>query len=310
VPLQLRIFVEPQQGASYDDQLAVARAAEAHGFDAFFRSDHLQAFGGRGLPGPTDAWITLAGLARDTSTIRLGTMVSPVTFRYPGMLAIAVAQVDAMSGGRVELGVGAGWFDGEHAANGIPFPPVGQRVDLLEDQLAILHGMWGTAEGERFTYEGRGYSVVDSPGLPKPVQQPRVPIIVGSGGGPRLARLTARYADEWNAVFMPLEGFVAGRDRLRAACEAAGRDPASLRCSAAQTICCGADEAELERRAANIHQTPDQVRRGGVGGTPDEVVERLRAFAAAGVARMYLQVLDMRDLDHLALLAESVMPHV
>src|SRR5688572_3313789 len=177
--MELRVFTEPQQGASYDTLLAFAQTSEELGFDAFFRSDHYLRMGpGSGLPGPTDAWITLAGLARETTGIRLGTLVSPITFRLPGPLAIAVAQVDAMSGGRVELGIGTGWFDQEHTAYGIPFPPLGERMDRLEEQLEVITGLWGTADGETFSFAGRDYELADSPALPKPAQRPRPPVIL------------------------------------------------------------------------------------------------------------------------------------
>jgi F420-dependent oxidoreductase-like protein len=186
--MRLRVFTEPQQGATYDTLLAVAQTAERLGFDAFFRSDHYLAMGdATGLPGPTDAWITLAGIARETTRIRLGTLVSSATFRWPGPLAISVAEVDAMSGGRVELGLGAGWYDAEHTAYGIPFPALGHRFERLEEQLAVVSGLWGTPDGERFSFEGEHYVVVDSPGLPKPVQRPGPPVIVG-GGGPLRCR--------------------------------------------------------------------------------------------------------------------------
>ena len=193
--MELRLFIEPQQGASYADQLAIARKAEECGFSAFFRSDHLLVMGdGDGLPGPTDTWTTLAGLARDTTTIRLGTLVTSATFRHPGLLAVQVAQVDEMSGGRVELGLGAGWSEREHAAYGIPFPEsVGERFDRLEEQLAIITGLWETPVGKRFTHEGRHYTLVDSPALPKPVQTP-VPIVIGGTGRRRTPDLAGRYA--------------------------------------------------------------------------------------------------------------------
>jgi len=180
----LRIFVEPQQGASYDQLLRVAQRAEALGFDAFFRSDHFLTMGGDGLPGPTDAWLTLGGIARETERIRLGTLVTASTFRPPGLLAIEVAQVDAMSGGRVELGLGAGWYDAEHAAYGFAFPPTGERFERLEEQFAIISGLWTTPEGETFDFDGRNYQLEESPALPKPVQRPHPPLIVG-GGGPK-----------------------------------------------------------------------------------------------------------------------------
>jgi F420-dependent oxidoreductase-like protein len=306
--LTLRIMTEPQMGASYDDQLAVAREAEALGFDAFFRSDHYLAFEGSGLPGPTDAWVTLAGLARDTSRIRLGTMVTAATFRLPGPLAISVAQVDVMSGGRVELGLGAAWYDGEHAAYGIPFPSMGERFDMLEEQLAIVTGLWETPVGARFSFDGAHYRLSDSPGLPKPVQQPRPPVIVGGFGRRRTPRLAARYADEFNVPFGPVSQFGALTEPVVAACESAGRDPATLTLSAAVTLCCGRDEAEVQRRAKAIGQDPAALRQNAAAGTVSEVVDRLGELSSAGAQRAYLQVLDLHDLDHLRLVAEEVAP--
>ena len=273
--MKLRIFVEPQQGASYEQQLRMAQAAEAAGFDAFFRSDHFLAMGGDGLPGPTDAWLTLAAIARETDRIRLGTLVTSATFRLPGLLAMQVAQVDAMSGGRVELGLGAGWFDAEHTAYGVPFPPLGERFERLEEQFAILTGSGAPRPGETFDFDGRHYQLKDSPGLPKPVQQPHPPLIVGGGGAKRTPRLAATFADEFNLPFSSLADTEAQYARVRAACQDRGRDPGTLRLSAAQTVCCGANEAEVERRAANIGRKPDELRANGVAGTPDEVVARL-----------------------------------
>jgi len=309
--LTLRIFTEPQQGASYDDQLAVAREAEALGFDAFFRSDHYLHMGeGSGLPGPTDSWVTLAALARETERIRLGTMVTAATFRHPGPLAISVAQVDQMSGGRVELGLGAGWFDDEHRAYGIPFPSTRERFERLEEQLAIVTGLWTTPEGERFSHRGPHYQVVDSPARPKPVQSPRPPVIVGGWGTNTTPRLAAVYADEFNVPFPPLDAFRPAVDRVVAACEAADRDPATMTWSAALTVCVGSDEAEYERRAKAIAEDPTALRAKGAAGTVAEVVDRLGAFAEAGAQRIYLQVLDLGDLDHLRLIAREVAPAV
>jgi F420-dependent oxidoreductase-like protein len=305
--MELRIFVEPQQGATYDDQLAVALKAEELGFGAFFRSDHYLAMGGDGLPGPTDSWVTLAGLARETSTIRLGTMMTSATFRFPGPLAIAVAQVDRMSGGRVELGIGAGWYDAEHTAYAIPFPPTGERFDRLEDQLAILTGSWATPEGETFSYEGTVHSVVESPGLPKPAQRPHPPIIIGGTGAKRTPALTARYADEFNLPFADLETSARQLTRVRDACEEIERDPASLVCSVALTTVCGSDEATLQRRARATGSSLDDLRATGLAGTPQEVVDTIGRYAALGVERVYLQLLDQSDLDHLELLAAEVM---
>ncbi len=306
----LRVFTEPQQGASYDDLLAVARRAESLGFGAFFRSDHWLAMGGAdGLPGPTDAWITLAGLARDTERIRLGTLVTSATFRLPGPLAVGIAQVDQMSGGRVELGIGAGWFQQEHEAYGIPFPPLGERFDILEEQLAIITGLWSTPIGERFAFDGAHYPVTGSPALPKPAQE-RVPVIIGGGGPKRTPALAARFATEFNAPFVDRDFFAEQRDRVRAACESVDRDPDDVAFSAALVVCGGADEDEFVRRAAAIGREPDELRTNGACGTTDEVVETLRAWAEAGAERIYLQVLDLDDLDHLDLIAGDVAPQL
>jgi F420-dependent oxidoreductase-like protein len=309
--MRLRIFTEPQQGATYDDLLALARTAEELGFDAFFRSDHYLRMGdGDAGPGPTDAWITLAGLARETSRLRLGTLVTASTFRLPGPLAISVAQVDAMSRGRVELGIGAGWFEDEHRAHGIPFPSTRERFDRLEEQLAIITGMWTTPVGERFSYRGRYYELTDTPALPKPVQQPHPPIIIGGYGTKRTPALAARYAQEFNLPFPPVEVYGEYVERVRQACTDSGRDPATLRTTVALVVCCGRDEGEFRRRADAIGREPDELRANGAAGLPGEVVDKLRAFAAAGAEAAYLQVLDVLDLEHLGLIAAEVMPEV
>jgi len=308
--MQLRIFTEPQQGADYGTLLAVARAAERLGFDAFFRSDHYLTIGGSGLPGPTDAWTTLAGLARETSRVRLGTLLSPVTFRLPGPLAITVAQVDQMSGGRAELGLGAGWFDAEHTAYGIPFPPLAERFARLEEQLEIITGLWETPEGQTFSFNGAHYTLSDSPALPKPAQRPRPPVLVGGGGRHRTPRLAARFANEYNVPFATVADSAAAFGRVRQACQEAGRDPASLVYSAAQTVCCGRDEAEVARRAQAIGEQLPGLRHSGLAGSPAEVADKLGQFADAGATRIYLQVLDLHDLDHLELIAAEVMPQV
>ena len=306
----LRIFTEPQQGASYDTLLTVAQASESLGFDAFFRSDHYLSMGSAsGLPGPSDAWATLAGLARDTSTIRLGTLVTPATFRLPGPLAVTVAGVDAMSAGRVELGLGAGWYEAEHTAYGIPFPPVVERFDRLEEQLALITGLWATPDGATFTLEGTHYQMVDSPALPKPVQRPGPPIIVGGHGAKRTPRLAATYAAEFNLAFSPLDETGAQFERVRAACAAVGRDPGTMAYSAAQIICCGRSEAEVAARARSIGREVDELRAHGLCGSPQEVVAKLATYGAVGAERVYLQILDLADLDHLALIAEHVLPH-
>ncbi len=305
--MDLRIFTEPQQGATYDQLLA----AESAGFDAFFRSDHYLKMGDvDGRPGPTDAWITLAGLARDTETIRLGTLVTAATFRLPGPLAISVAQVDAMSGGRVELGIGTGWYDDEHDAYGIPFPDLGERFDRFEEQLAIITGLWDTPAGETFSFDGDHYRLTDSPALPKPVQQPHPPVLIGGGGAKRTPRLAARYADEFNMPFSAKADTEAAFDRVRQTCTAAGRDPGDLVYSSAQVVCCGRDDAEVGRRAAAIGRDVDELRQNGLAGSPAEVVSKIAEFAAIGAQRMYLQVLAIDDLDHIKLLGTEVLPNV
>jgi len=299
----LSIFTEPQQGASYDELLAVARRAESLGYRAFYRSDHYVKMGDSdGLPGPTDAWITLAGLARDTSTIRLGTLVTSATFRLPGPLAISVAQVDAMSGGRVELGLGAGWYESEHTAYGIPFPPLGERFDRLEEQLEIITGLWSTPVGETYSKPGGQYPVTDSPALPKPAQA-QVPVVVGGGGPVRTPRLAARYASEFNTPFLSLSGFQAQRERVIAACEAIDRDPGTMTFSGALVLCVGENEEEFTRRAAAIGREPDELRENGVAGLPEEVAEKVQAWNEGGADRLCLQVLDLSDLDQLDLAA-------
>jgi F420-dependent oxidoreductase-like protein len=310
--MQLRIMTEPQQGATYDDLLAVAQESERLGFDAFFRSDHFQRTDDDGPPGPgsTETWATLAGLARETSTIRLGTMVTSATFRLPGVLAVTVATVDAMSGGRVELGLGTGWFDQEHRSYGIAFPPVGERFDILGEQLAIITGLWSTAPGQTFSFAGEHYMLQDSPALPKPVQQPHPPIIIGGTGAKRTPALAAQFAAEYNVPFSSLDDTSAAFDRTRRACEDAGRDPATLVFSAAQTLAVGSDEQEVRRRAAAVGQDVDDLRSGGLAGSVGEVVDRIGRFSELGATRLYLQVLDLADLDHLRLVAEQVVPQV
>jgi F420-dependent oxidoreductase-like protein len=291
--------------------LAVARTAEEAGFDAFFRSDHFLRVGdGNGEPGPTDAWITLAGLARETTRIRLGTLVSSATFRLPGPLAVTVAQVDAMSGGRVELGLGTGWFEAEHMAYGIPFSMLGERFERLEEQLAVITGLWRTPSGERFSFAGRYYQLADSPALPKPVQQPHPPVIIGGGGAKRTPRLAAQFAAEFNVPFHRPPDVATQYERVVAACDATGRDPATLTMSAAVVICCGVDDAEVKRRAKAIGREVDELKANGACGTPGEVIDRLGQYAEAGAQRAYLQVLDLADLDHIQLLGAEVLPHV
>jgi F420-dependent oxidoreductase-like protein len=308
--VNLRIFTEPQMGATYDDLLAVARRTEETGFDAFFRSDHYLTMGGDGLPGPTDAWVTLAGLARDTERIRLGTLMTAATFRLPGPLAISVAQVDQMSGGRVELGIGAGWFEAEHTAYGIPFPETGERFDRYEEQVGIVTGLWRTPVGETFDFDGAHYRLAGSPALPKPVQPGGIPLIVGGKGRVRTPRLAARSAAEFNVPFETPEENRRLFAGVRAACEEAGRDADSMIYSSALTVAVGRDGAEVTRRLEAIGYDLAAIRRQGVAGTPAEVVDQLGRYAEAGAQRIYLQVLDLADLDHLDLIAAEVAPQL
>jgi F420-dependent oxidoreductase-like protein len=308
--MRLCIFTEPQQGASYADLLRIARHAEAAGFDGFFRSDHYLAMGTDGLPGPTDSWVTLAGLAVQTSTIRLGTLVTSATFRLPGPLAISVAQVDAMSGGRVELGLGGGWFEAEHTAYGIPFPPVGERFDRLAEQLEIITGLWGTPYGATYDFAGTHYRVEASPALPKPVQSPRPPIIVGGKGKKRTPELAARYADEFNTPFVTAAAAPELFGRVRAACEVIGRTSMPVFSSAVE-LCCGRDDAEVRRRADAMGRSIEDLRsRGAAVGTPDEVVTIIEGYREAGASRLYLQTIDLADGDHIDLVASAVVPQL
>ncbi len=308
--MDLRVFTEPQQGASYDDLLRVAQAAEDLGFDAFFRSDHLERIGpGEGRPGPTESWVTLGALARETRHIRLGTMLTSATFRLPGMLAVAVAQVDAMSGGRVELGLGAGWYEREHAAYGVPFPPVSDRFDRLAEQLEIITGLWTTPEGATYSFAGGHYTLVDCPALPKPVQRPRPPVIVGGKGPRRTPALAARFADEFNVPFSDLETTRRQFGRVRAACRERGRE--GIVRSVAQTVAVGRTDAEVRRRLEAIGMSREEMLAGqGVCGVAGEVAEQLAGFAAAGASRVYCQLLDLADLDHLDVIAREVAPQL
>ncbi len=309
--MRLRIFTEPQQGADFATLLRLAKATEDLGFDGFFRSDHYMKMGDvSGLPGPTDAWLTLAGLATATERIRLGTLVSPVTFRYPGPLAISVAQVDQMSGGRVELGLGTGWFDAEHTAYGIPFPALGDRFDMFEEQLAIITGLWAAPAGEPFSFSGKHYTVTDSPALPKPVQQPRPPVIIGGWGRKRTPRLAAAYADEFNSSFGSLSDTQEAFNAVRSAMQHAGRLESSMIYSTAQVVCCGRDEAEIERRAVVTGNGVGHLREYGLAGTPEEIAAKIGKFAELGTQCIYLQVLDLTDIAHLELIAAEVLPAV
>ncbi|MFY1625027.1 LLM class F420-dependent oxidoreductase [Micromonospora sp. WMMD723] len=312
--MRVAVFTEPHRGASYDDQLRFAQLCEAGGFDGFLRADHYRAMGDEpGLPGPTDAWLTLAALARETSRIRLGTLVTSATFRLPGPLALMVAQVDQMSGGRVELGIGAGWFEREHTAYGIPFPGVGERFDRLAEQLEIVTGLWRTPVGETYNWAGEHYRLVDAPALPKPVQQPGPPVIVGGRGPKRTPDLAARYADEFNMPFTSVEETAEAYDRVREACDRAGRAEsgrAPLVLSAGIVVAIGRTDAEAHRRAAPLHVKSALPPEDPVVGSPTQLVDRIGEFAAIGATRVHLRLIELDDLDHLELIAAEVLPQL
>lgn len=306
--MEICIFTEPQQGASYDDQLAQASATERLGFDGWFRSDHFLAMDDTDpMPGPTDAWTTLAGLARETRRIRLGTLVSSATFRHPSILAIQVAQVDAMSGGRVELGLGTGWFAEEHTAYGIPFPP--KRFGLLEEQLEIVTGLWSTPVDEPFDFVGEHYTLEHAPSLPKPVQRP-VPVIIGGAGPRRTPAIAARFATEFNIGFRSEDTIAETFDGVRRACEQIGRDPATLRTSVALPTVVASNDADYLRRLAAIGANADTFAEVNIAGSPDAAVEKILRLRELGADRVYLQLVDLRDLDHVELVAAEVLPHL
>ena len=306
--MRISLFVEPHRGATYDDQLRLARHAEAAGFEGFLRADHYQSMGADpGLPGPTDAWITLAGLARETSRIRLGTLVNAATFRLPGPLAIMVAQVDAMSGGRIDLGMGAGWLEREHTSYGIPFPPLGERLDRMHEQLEIITGLWRTNVGDRFDYDGKYYTLIDAPALPKPLQKPGPPIIVGGRGPKRTPEIAGRFADEFNMPFKTVAQTAVAFDRVRAAAARHGRQ---LTLSAGIVVAIGRTAEEAARRAAPLHVPSALPPEDPVVGDPERLVERITEMAAIGAGRVHLRVIDMSDLDHVDLIAEKVLPYV
>lgn len=311
--MEFVIFTEPQQGAQHDDLLRVARAAEDAGYHGFFRSDHFLKMGEvSGEPGPSDAWLTLAALAVQTRTLRLGTLMSAGTFRLPGPLAISVAQVDEMSGGRVELGIGSGWYEAEHTAYGIPFPPLRERFDRYVEQVEIITGIWRTLPGERFAYDGRYFSLADCPALPRPVQQPSPPLIIGGFGPTRTPELAARFADEFNMP--PSSTLQQARkqfERVDAACGRLGRDPGEVRRSVAQTLAFGRTEHESAARRLITGQTREQLVDHGLTGSPAEVVDRLGQWREqAGIGRVYLQLFDLADLDQIELVASEVVPQL
>ncbi len=312
--MQFAIMLEPQQGVTYLEQLAVAQRAEAAGFGAFFRSDHYQSFPGPDDLPTTDAWTVLAGIARETRSIRLGALVSPVTYRLPGPFAKIVATVDEMSGGRVEVGLGAGWHEQEHARMGIPFPPISERGDRLEETLEIVRGLWSEPDG--WSFEGRHWQVRDAKFRPRPVQRPHPPIIVGGSGTPRGFRIAARYADEFNLTRTEPDAIRQGQAAVDQACRAIGRDPRSIRRSVMTGVLIGVDEAELTRRKAAVlagFGVPDdgeawfaRHEQSWIIGTPDDARRRIAKLAALGIERVMLQDFVPRDLAMIDLLGREV----
>jgi len=318
------LMIEAQQGLSYGEQVALAKRAEANGFDAFFRSDHYASFPGPAGHPTTDAWTVIAGLARDTERIGLGVLVSPATFRRPGAFAKVVTTADEMSGGRVEVGVGAGWNEVEHGELGLPFPPIKERADLMEEQLQILHGLWGEPDG--WTFEGPTATITGSKFYPKPVQVPGRPvtpsgvarprIIMGGGGSPRSLRLAARWADEFNTSSLGPDRIREVYARLDAECEAIGRDPSTMARSAMIGTLLGRTPDEVRRREAALLEAfgepdagddwLDERRDRWIIGTPDEARAMVRRLADAGADRIMLQDFLPRDLDMVDLMGEAL----
>lgn len=311
------VMAEGQEGVAWERWLALAEACERLGFEALFTSDHY--LSEKGLPerGSSDAWTVLAALAARTSRLRLGTLVSPVTFRHPTLLAKIASTVDHISGGRVDLGLGAGWWVEEHRTHGFPFPPTEERFDLLEQQLEVVHGLFTQ---ETFSFEGRHYSLENCSFVPKPVQDPHPPIIVGGEGGPRMARLVARWADEFNTVGGSPEEVGQRIARVREAVEAAGRDPGEVTTSYMTWCFVGADEREFRAKVERArHYDPGagdfddylaDLEDDCILGTPERAAGRIAEYEAAGVQRFILNHELWDDLEMLELLAAEVLPRV
>jgi alkanesulfonate monooxygenase SsuD/methylene tetrahydromethanopterin reductase-like flavin-dependent oxidoreductase (luciferase family) len=310
--MRVALMIEGQEDVTWDDWAALAETCEGSGIEALFRSDHYLSVSGAHQRGALDAWATINALAARTSTLRLGTLVSPASFRHPSVLARMVTTADHVSGGRVELGLGTGWSEVEHTANGFPFLPLRDRMDVLAEQLEIIHdGHWGAGP---FSFHGKHYTLQDLDARPKPVQRPHPPLIMGGMAGPRAARLAARYADEYNTVMGTLDEIVGRRAAIVAACERAEREPIPL--TVMTTALIGADEADVKRRAQDLaawRGVPvdlDAVRDTWIAGTVEQVVQRLQTYEEAGVQRIYLQHLVHRDLDTVELIGRELVPAV
>jgi F420-dependent oxidoreductase-like protein len=305
--MRLRVLMEPRHGATYDQIRALAKATEAAGFDAFFRNDHLMGVDPLDTTyEPTEAWTTLAGLARDTERVRLGTLLTAGTYRVPGVLAVIVANVDQMSGGRVELGLGAGWYEREHQAFGIPFPSLKERFDRLEESLEIIQGLWNTPPGERFSFDGDVFTIGDCANAPRVVQSPHPPIIIGGAGPRRTPALAARFADEFNAAFGP--GMKGRFEVFHHACEKIGRDPATARHSFVIPVACGSSQADVDRRLAQFAN--QRLAGAAVAGSPQLLIDRVADLQADGADTIYFHIYDIDDLDHIRLLGEEVVAKV
>jgi F420-dependent oxidoreductase-like protein len=311
------LMVEGQEGVTWDQWVGLARACERYGFEGLFRSDHYLSFWHPSEEGALDAWATISALAAVTERIRLGTMVSPVTFRHPAQLAKAVVTADHVSGGRVELGMGAGWFEREHAAFGFAFPPMGERMELLAEQVEIVHRLWG-GDGDEVTFAGAHYRLEACPALPRPLQRPHPPLIVGGGAGPRSAAIAARWADEYDLVYVDPAGAKDRVARVSAACEAIDRDPSSVRRSLLTKAIVGTDDDEVRRRVGALMARTnesgdagaflDDLRASHVAGTVEQVVERLDEYAAAGIQRVLLHQLVHDDLESVELIGREIVP--
>jgi F420-dependent oxidoreductase-like protein len=309
------LMIEGQEDVNWADWQAIAAACEEHGVGTLVRSDHYLSVDDRRERGSLDAWATIAALAAITETLRLGTLVSPATFRHPAVLAKMAVTADHVSGGRVELGIGAGWWEREHEAYGFDLPPIGERMDALEEQMELIRRHW---EEGPFNYEGRHYRAENLDALPKPMRQPLLPMILGGRGGPRSLRLAAALADEYNMAMATAEQIADIRKRLDEACEAIDRDPASLPLSMMTGWLVGSDRDDLRDRAANLARWKDQgedgdafladIRETTIVGTVPEAIEQLQALEAAGLSRIMAQHLLHRDLDAIALMGREIAP--
>ena len=311
------LMIEGQEGVTWEQWVALARACEEHGFEGLFRSDHYLSFDRPKERGALDAWATITALGAVTERIRLGSMVSPITFRHPAMLAKSVVTADHASGGRVELGMGAGWFEREHRAFGFPFPATRERIDILTEQVEIVHRLWG-ADGDEVTFEGKHFRLDACPALPKPYQDPHPPLIIGGGAGARSAALAARWADEYNVVYLDPAGAKERVARVSAACEAIDRDPGEVRRSLLSKTIVGDDEAEVRRRAGELMAWQgedgdvgaflEDLRGKHIVGTVEQVLERLAEYAAAGIQRVLVHQLVHEDLESVALIGREIVP--